>query len=270
MNLFLCLNTLLMLTMPVFGGDLKVAYSGKTNIYSSQKLYDNPNSLYKTIPILNYPDSRLKMRMLPLEELFAGQDLRGRKLKFSCLDGYSGVLDLTKALDSGSKAFVAIESKESPWPHLPKKSQKKPMSAGPFYLVWDKPKAGQVPPEYWPYQLKSLELLPLSQKPFAKIAPLKNLTADDPAHKGFDIFVARCAPCHKMDGHGTSDIGPDLNRPMNPTEYFKADALKEFIRDPSSVREWNDMKMKWVAEDSWSEGDIDQLIAYLSHMAKRK
>jgi mono/diheme cytochrome c family protein len=39
------------------------------------------------------------------------------------------------------------------------------------------------------------------------------------------LFVTQCLVCHKLNGAGSADVGPDLNLPENPTEYFQASAL---------------------------------------------
>ena len=70
-----------------------------------------------------------------------------------------------------------------------------------------------------------------------------SLAADDPARLGQAVYVAQCLPCHKMNGAGASDVGPDLNRPMNPTEYMTEVGLHKLIRDPKSVRTWPGQRM---------------------------
>ena len=73
-----------------------------------------------------------------------------------------------------------------------------------------------------------------------------------------------------MNGEGTATIGPDLNVPQNPTEYFKEAALRQFIQNPESLRSWPSMKMRWVSSDSWQKEQLDQIIAYLKHMATHR
>ncbi|HJW79192.1 MAG TPA: cytochrome c, partial [Beijerinckiaceae bacterium] len=46
-----------------------------------------------------------------------------------------------------------------------------------------------------------------------------SLATDHPARVGQAVFEATCLACHRMNGGGSSEMGPDLNRPMNPTEY---------------------------------------------------
>jgi cytochrome c1 len=65
-------------------------------------------------------------------------------------------------------------------------------------------------------------------------------------------------------------MGGDLNLPMNATEYMTDKGLHALIRDPKSVRFWPGMKMGGWSEDLLSDSEIDQIIAYLKHMAGRK
>ena len=65
-------------------------------------------------------------------------------------------------------------------------------------------------------------------------------------------------------------MGPDLNVPMNPTEYFTESALKKLVRDPKSVRDWSAGVMPGFDSARLSEAELDQIIAYLKHMAGKK
>ena len=96
------------------------------------------------------------------------------------------------------------------------------------------------------------------------------LPADSPIRAGQALFATQCMSCHKLNGAGGADVGPDLNKPANPTEYFKADALKKYIRDPASLRHWPNMQMPGFKLDALSDREIDLIIAYLQHMADRR
>ena len=58
--------------------------------------------------------------------------------------------------------------------------------------------------------------------------------------------------------------------PHNPTEYFSGDFLTRYIRDPQSLRRWPQGKMPGFAVEVLSHDELNQLIAYLRHMAERK
>jgi len=56
---------------------------------------------------------------------------------------------------------------------------------------------------------------------------------------------------------------PDLNLPMNPTEYLEEAALAALIRHPSSVRTWPGMS-SGISETAIPDAERSDLIAYLS------
>ena len=57
---------------------------------------------------------------------------------------------------------------------------------------------------------------------------------------------------------------------MSPTEYFQGRALKEYIRDPASVRDWPDRKMPAFDPAILSDVDIDLIVSYLQHKAETR
>ena len=69
------------------------------------------------------------------------------------------------------------------------------------------------------------------------------------------------------NGAGASAVGPDLNQPMNPTEYMTPDGLRALIRDPKSVRSWPGQQMPGFAADRMTDREIEMVIGYLPHMA---
>src|SRR5260221_7569347 len=87
---------------------------------------------------------------------------------------------------------------------------------------------------------------------------------------GFKSFQRNCFACHKMNGNGAGSIGPDLNLPLNPTEYFEAKALESLIRDPASVRNWPRRTMAGFSKAAIPDAELSDLIAYLRHMSTRK
>ncbi|MBZ5795187.1 cytochrome c [Burkholderia contaminans] len=162
--------------------------------------------------------------------------------------------------------WLAIEDPAHPWPKLPGKQ----VSAGPFYLVWLGPDAASVRGEQWPYQIVrvTMESSPLARWP--SLAVDAALPADDPARAGQHLFVTQCLACHRLDGAGSSHAGPDLNTPMNPVDYFQPAALRRYIRNPASVRDWPGRSMPAFPPDQLSDRELEQIVAYLAYMAKRK
>jgi len=73
-----------------------------------------------------------------------------------------------------------------------------------------------------------------------------------------------------MNQAGEASAGPDLNLPMNPTEYFTDTGLRALIRDPRSVRVWPEQRMPSFAKEDLSDEELELILAYLRHMADRK
>jgi mono/diheme cytochrome c family protein len=172
---------------------------------------------------------------------------------------------LLKTDESKAVAWLAIETAERPWPLIPGKNE----SAGPFYIVWTGAEVGSIRSEQWPYQMAKLvsEPPPLSRWP--ALAVSSALPPNDPVRAGQALFIVQCLPCHKLNGAGAADVGPDLNRPQNPTEYLTPQGLHDLIRNPKAVRTWPAQTMPALS-DYLSDREIELVIAYLKHMAGRK
>lgn len=207
---------------------------------------------------------------VPVAALLLGLNSPGDTVIESvALDGFVAQLPfdiLTNTDPAKAIAWLAIEPDDRPWPRLPGKA----LSAGPFYIVWTGATAAMIRSEQWPYQLKRLESqpLPVARWPALDVDPA--LPATDPTRAGLALFVTQCLPCHTVNGAGASDVGPDLNQPMNPTQYMTPDGLRALIRDPKSVRHWPAAQMPGFASDRTTDREIDLIIGYLMHMAARR
>jgi mono/diheme cytochrome c family protein len=137
--------------------------------------------------------------------------------------------DLIYAND-GIVGYMAIEVADKPWPPIPGKDK----SAGTFYIVWVGHQASSVPTMNWPYQVVSLSVQDAPARRWPSLAVDPTLPALHPARDGQITFVNKCFTCHTMNGAGPASVGPDLNLPMNPTEYFTDRGLRALIRDPRS------------------------------------
>lgn len=262
---FLCLSS------SALGSNEFSIFNGEKEIlHSTKSLLSRADKVNLTIPLLNYPGRSVTVAAVPMKNLLEEANLKADQIiLFKCIDGFSGTLERTSLLTKSqgkSEAFLAIEEEEK-WPPLPKASNTKGLTAGPFYLVWRDPELSNIPPEAWPYQLSGLRFESDLRILFPAIFPK---TKDSAIVNGFNIYKDRCMVCHTINRQGTSKLGPDLNLPMNPVEYFKEDAFRKFLLDPASVREWDDMKMRWVGNNSLSKKEIDSLVGYLKHMAKHR
>lgn len=260
---------LLLASFPALAGSaLTVSLGGAERVYSPADLLARPDAVTVTVPRDVSYGRAMSYRAVPLKALVAVDALsRDGVLEAVAADGFVAHLpSRLLAQAGGAEPYVAVEPPGVPWPPLPGKE----VSAGQFYVVWLKPEASGISPEQWPYQLARLLSAdsPLVRWPALGVA--ETLTADDPARAGQALFLANCLPCHALNGGGGAEVGPDLNRPMNPTEYLKPDALRRLIRDPASVRTWPEQRMPAFAEAALGDADLDRLVAYLAHMAGRK
>ncbi len=163
-----------------------------------------------------------------------------------------------------TEAFLAIENPTAPWPLIPGKKS----SAGPFYIVWQSTVSPAVQRGYWAYRLTTLTITDSPYKRWPSLA-IVGAVAADPVWRGLDRFVVTCMACHRFNGDGEGTAGPDLGKPMNPVDYFQPAALKKYIRNPMSVRDWPEQKMPAFDKATLSDPDIDAIIAWLTYKARR-
>ncbi len=136
--------------------------------------------------------------------------------------------------------------------------------------MWTHPEAGHIGPEQWPFQVARIQRLASVAERFPALLPDPKLAANDPVNRGFALFQKNCLACHTLNGAGDAQVGPDLNVPYSPTEYFAEGYLKRYIRDPQSLRHWPQAKMPAFSPAVLPEGELDLLVDYLKHMSKRK
>jgi mono/diheme cytochrome c family protein len=209
-------------------------------------------------------------RAVPVASLVAGMTLPPDSvIEAVTLDGFIAQLppDLVlNADESKAVAWLAIEPADHPWPQIPNKDA----TAGPFYIVWTGAEVGIIRSEQWPYQVAKLVRQPSPATRWPALAVNSALPPTDPIRAGQALFVVQCLPCHQLNGAGASNVGPDLNLPQNPTEYFTPQGLHDLIRNPRAVRAWPALAMPPFPPDYLSDREIGLVVAYLKHMAGRK
>jgi mono/diheme cytochrome c family protein len=206
--------------------------------------------------------AHLVYQVVKVKDVLAKIDIpEGSSLLFTATDGFSGSIETSRLLDEAknhSHAFIAYT--------LPKEEEK----LGPFYLIWENPKASHISTEEWPYHLASLEVKNAADVSYPKIQPDASIKANDPIRKGLQIFQKNCFVCHTLNREGTSQVGPDLNVPFNPTEYLKDGFFERYVRNPQDLRHFPNDKMNGFSKEAISDEELGALKAYLTHMAKRK
>lgn len=254
------------MSLPVCAAQLTVDTGSASHTWQTAELLQHPSAQSVHIPNDVSYKRTMSYRAVPLATLLDGIK-PGDHLQAIALDGFAAELTAGPLLAThGARAWLAIEDPTQPWPALGKG---KP-SAGPFYLVWTDPQAGHISPEQWPFQLASLKRQAAVSERFPALRPAAELAASDPINLGFAVFQKNCLACHRLNGAGAAEFGPDLNIPYNPTEYFGTEFLRRYIRDPQSLRQWPQSRMPGFPPSTLTDTELDQLIAYLKHMSTRK
>ena len=239
--------------------------------YSASELLNRPDLEEITVsrdPA--YQGQAMHYRALRAAKLFDATSFREDDvIQFRCSDGFVSPISKDRILGLGpnrSLAYIAIEDPKAKWPELPLKEHSG--TAGPFYLVWLKPELSGILQEEWPFKIVAFDVKGSIRDLYPKIFP--NNQSDPKVVRGLKLFQMTCFACHTINKEGAAQVGPDLNLPMNPTEYFQEAALPRYIRDPKSVRSWDGSKMPSFDASTFSDNDIADVIAYLKEMASEK
>ncbi len=258
------LSVLLIASLPLAAAELTLELLDTPRHWSSAELLAHPRLRSLSIPADPTYRHAMTYRALPLAALLEGVGPDDH-LQVVALDGFAAEIPAAPLLGKdGARAWLAIEDPASPWPALGKGKA----SAGPFYLVWSHPEKGDIGPEQWPFQISRIRrLAPLTER-FPALLPAADANAA--IQEGFALFQKHCLACHRLNGQGDAQFGPDLNLPYNPTEYFHEVFLRRYIRNPQALRQWPQARMPGFAVETLTDDGLDRLLDYLRHMAGRK
>jgi mono/diheme cytochrome c family protein len=249
---------------------LTIAVGALTNHFTVAELLSRADLASVQIPPqVDYKVS-LTLQAVPLLDLLTGLPLEAfDRLEASATDGFVAQIPLTlieAGKSGGSVARIAVEDPSHPWPKLPGKDS----SAGPFYLIWQYPERSRVSDEQWPYMLEKLTAVQSPELRWPQLKVDAALPEDAPARRGEEVFVNQCLPCHRLNGGGGAEIGPDLVQPMAATDYMTAAGLRALLRDPKSVRSWPQQQMPGFPPTALPDADLNGLIAYLRQIASQQ
>lgn len=249
---------------------LTVTGQGATASYSLSTLLGRPDVRNVTVDDPVYRRT-MTYRAVPTAALMKDKKLTiDDYVQARAIDNFSvAIPERLLSSEAGDiEAFLALEDPAAPWPPIPGKSDKR--SAGPFYIVWKLTPPTTVSREYWAYRLAGLAVTDSPVKRWPALAVGADVPANDPIRTGLDRFVEMCLACHRFNGAGEGDQGPDLGQPMNPVDYLQLPALKKLIRNPASLRRWPDQKMPGFDEAALSNSDLDAIVAWLSYKARQR
>ncbi len=77
------------------------------------------------------------------------------------------------------------------------------------------------------------------------------------------------SPVSSLNGAGVAQVGPDLGRPMNVTQYLTEAGLRAIVRNPAAVRTWPQQRMTGFGSKTLPDADLDALVAYLQAMGSQ-
>jgi mono/diheme cytochrome c family protein len=249
---------------------LTLSFGAHPQRISATELLARPDAAVLIIPKDVSYGREMTYRAVPLlgligDALNSGIDT----IEARALDGFVSQIPsalVQKGSSGGAVAWIAVEDPDAPWPNLPDQE----FSAGPFYLVWENPERSAIGREQWPFSLAGLTGVedPITRWPQMAVDP--TLPDKSSERQGQGVFIKNCMPCHRLNGAGRGDMGPDLGQPMNVTEYMSEAGLRALIRDPKAVRSWPQQQMIGFDKTTISDTELDALIAYLAYMAKHK
>jgi mono/diheme cytochrome c family protein len=215
-----------------------------------------------------------RFRTYPMREVmalaFPGEtNLGAREFILRAKDGYAVYLRGATLLE----AYLAVEDLEVPgWePIGPAR-----VSPAPFYVVWRGQNNLETHPRPW--QLARIEAvqfesayphtqpgddLPLHDAG-ADVGPARLGASAGDAKAGYRLFREQCFRCHAINREG-GRVGPELNVPRNILEYRSEADVRAYIRNPLAFRYGN-----MPPHPDLTERDLDDLIAYLRAMGRRK
>ena len=249
---------------------LVVRYDGGELVYKTDELLMRDDLEEITITdVAAYPRQEVTFRAVRMANLLEPIDIADdATIEFTAVDGFALAITPKVLLNTSpdqSVAYLAIEDPARKWPLRPNGD-----TAGPYYLFWLNPELSNIGREEWPFQIDVIEIRSALESIYPAIFPAKDIPVDDPIRKGLQSFVKNCLTCHTMNGEGPASMGPDLNLPMSPVEYFRDGILRTFIRDPQSIRLYPTTPMAGFGTDLIADEELDQLLAYMTHMVERR
>jgi mono/diheme cytochrome c family protein len=190
------------------------------------------------------------------------------ELLFTCRDGYQPTVPVRRVLDH--KAWLAFDRVDEDGFSILKleSGSRRRVDLSPVYLIWenlDDPRMREEGDYGWPYQLVGVDVIRPRDR-FPHTAPPRG--ASRAAVEGYAAFRVHCSRCHTINGGGGA-IGPELNYPVNPVEYWKGEWLRRWIDDPREIRPATRMPpFNPVLPERMRV--IDNIIAYLEAMSTAK
>jgi mono/diheme cytochrome c family protein len=248
---------------------LVIVNNGREQRFTADELLARPDTSTVSVSGDIYHHA-VPYRAVPLLSLLGSpSDGHLDTLEAQANDGFISEIPLelvSRGASGGAVAWLAVEDPAHPWPQLPRERS----SAGPFYLIWEHPERSGVTREQWPYKLARLSQVESADHRWPQLSVPASASNDATIKRGHDVFLVQCLPCHRLNGGGASEMGPDLGQPMSPTQYLTEEGLRALIRNPRAVRTWPGQQMIGFSNAIITDSDLDALMAYLRAEAESK
>ncbi|HRF73938.1 MAG TPA: cytochrome c [Accumulibacter sp.] len=179
-------------------------------------------------------------------------------LVFHCLDGYQSNTSAANVATLDLRLAYGEDGVPGQWSPIP--TGKTMTNPAPFIVI--SANTSDAKTFSWPFQMNRIEGVSFARK-FPLILPA-GVSADSAIARGFTVFREQCLKCHSVNLQG-GEVGPELNIPQNITEYRSTRFLRQWLRDPSQFRARARMPATQLTPP-----EIDEVIAYLRHMANHK
>lgn len=190
---------------------------------------------------------------LPLEPIlklaYPGTDFTKSEFLLRASDGYTVPINGARLLEG---AYLAYADADGAWEPIGAKQA----NPGPWYLVWKGKPDLTTHPRPWALASVRIEAF---EKVFPKLVPP---TGDARVQHGYQLFKEHCVKCHALNQEG-GRVGPELNVPMNVTEYRDEKFLRAWIRNPGTYR-----ISVMPPSPELSDDDLTALLAYLAAMKR--
>ncbi|QMT59856.1 cytochrome c family protein [Legionella sp. PC997] len=248
---------------------LHITTPNKSLTLTRTELLSHPNLTQVTINNDRaYPDKVMHHKAIPLCKLLAPFHIKKQDIiEFIAKDNFHVYVPAGKVMDCSKNASIAMLAIEpsSNWSIIENHTG---LTAGPYEIIWLYPERSYISPEFWAWSVVAIKIT-RELNYHHVLSPPK--TKNTSIANGYKIFISHCEGCHTINHIGKSDIGPDLNCPKNPLNYYpNMTQLKKFIRDPKSVRSLPQGRMTGSDRQSLSDKDLNDLIKFFAYMKTQK
>lgn len=217
-----------------------------------------------------YPNTKMTYQTLKLCDFLKKYHINpGNILEFVAKDHFSVLIPAHKVLNcqkNASIAYLAIEP-DKKWPILFNHTH---ATAGPYAVIWTHPELSYISDEYWVWSVvKIIEHQHVDESIVISAPTHIPKKAKKRVLNGYHIYVSHCSSCHTIKYIGKATIGPDLMYPKTIFDYYpNKSKLKQFIRNPESIRRIPNGRMSGSSYAGLNNADLEDLIYYLEFIIK--